>query len=87
LKRLKWKRKNHFLETTLEIRSSQEPWANVIIIALTADQEYQQKRICRNIGMNDTIGKPVKRADILEAFNRTLGSISDEFGVQMKITA
>jgi len=75
------------IETTLEIRSSQEPWANVIIIALTADQEYQQKRICRNIGMNDTIGKPVKRADILEAFNRTLGSISDEFGVQMKITA
>jgi len=75
------------IETTLEIRSSQEPWANVIIIALTADQEYQQKRICRNIGMNDTIGKPVKRADILEAFNRTIGSISDNFGVKIKITA
>jgi len=75
------------IETTLQIRSSQEPWANVIIIALTADQEYQQKRICKNIGMDDTIGKPVKRADILDAFNRTLGSISQDFGVRMKITA
>lgn len=75
------------IETTLQIRSSQEPWANVIIIALTADQEYHQKRICKNIGMDDTIGKPVKRADILDAFNRTLGSISQDFGVRMKITA
>lgn len=75
------------IETTLQIRSSQEPWANVIIIALTADQEYQQKRICRNIGMDDTIGKPVKRADILNAFNRTLGSISRDFGVRVRITA
>jgi len=75
------------IETTLQIRSSEEPWANVIIIALTADQEYQQKRICKNIGMDDTIGKPVKRADILSAFNRTLGSISQDFGVRMKITA
>jgi len=75
------------IETTLQIRSSHEPWANVIIIALTADQEYQQKRICKNIGMDDTIGKPVKRADILDAFNRTLGSISQDFGVRMKITA
>ncbi len=75
------------IETTLKIRSSEEPWANVIIIALTADQEYQQKRICKNIGMDDTIGKPVKRADILNAFDRTLGSISKEFGVKVKLTA
>lgn len=75
------------IETTLEIRGSREPWANVIIIALTADPEYQTKRICRNIGMNDTIAKPVKRADILNAFDRTLGSLSHDFGVKIKLQA
>ena len=75
------------IETTLEIRSSNEPWANVVIIALTADPEYQAKRICKNIGMNDTIAKPVKRADILNAFDRTLNSISDNFGVKIRLSA
>ena len=75
------------IETTLEIRSSNEPWANVVIIALTADPEYQAKRICKNIGMNDTIAKPVKRADILNAFDRTLNSISDNFGFKIKLSA
>ena len=60
------------IETTIEIRSSDQAWANVIIIALTADPDYQQQRICRNIGMNDAIAKPVKRQDIINAIERTL---------------
>lgn len=75
------------IETTLEIRGSKEPWANVVIIALTADPDYQQKRICKNIGMDDTIAKPVKREDILKAFDRTLGTISPEFANPVKLTA
>lgn len=75
------------IEATLEIRGSKEPWANVIIIALTADPDYQQKRICKNIGMDDTIAKPVKREDILQAFDRTLGTISPEFIQPVKLTA
>lgn len=75
------------IEATLEIRGSNEPWANVIIIALTADPDYQQKRICRNIGMDDTIAKPVKREDILKAFDRTLGAISSEYALPVKLTA
>ena len=75
------------IETTLEIRGSKEPWANVVIIALTADPNYQQKRICKNIGMDDTIAKPVKREDILKAFDRTLGTISPEFTHPVKLTA
>jgi len=59
------------IEATIEIRNSEAPWANVIIIAITADVEYQQERICRNLGMNDAIAKPVKRQDILDAFTRT----------------
>ena len=75
------------IEATLEIRGSKEPWANVVIIALTADPDYQQKRICKNIGMDDTIAKPVKREDILKAFNRNLGTISPEFTHPVKLTA
>jgi CheY-like chemotaxis protein len=75
------------IEATLEIRGSNQPWANVIIIALTADPDYQQKRICKNIGMDDTIAKPVKREDILKAFDRTMGTISAEFAQPVRLTA
>lgn len=64
------------IETTLEIRKSDSTYANVIIIALTADPDYQQRRICRNIGMDDTIAKPVRRDDILKAFDRALNKAS-----------
>jgi len=60
------------IEATLEIRGSKEPWANVVIIALTADPDYQQKRICKNIGMDEALAKPVKLSDILEAFDNVL---------------
>ncbi len=60
------------IEATMEIRESGKPWANVAIIALTADPDYQQKTICRNIGMNGTIAKPVRRKDILDAFDQVL---------------
>jgi signal transduction histidine kinase/CheY-like chemotaxis protein len=75
------------IETTLQIRKSNEAYANVIIIALTADPDYQQRRICRNIGMDDTIAKPVKREDILDAFDRTLSKLSDKFGQEVSLSA
>ena len=73
------------IETTLAIRSSDAPFANVIIIALTADPDYQQKRVCRNIGMDDTIGKPVRRADILDAFGRALGRLGETHGQRIAL--
>jgi len=75
------------IETTMEIRKSDQAYANVIIIALTADPDYQQRRICRNIGMDDTIAKPVKREDILDAFDRTLTKLSDKFGQEVALLA
>jgi len=75
------------IETTMEIRRSNSAFANVIIIALTADPDYQQKRICKNIGMDDTIGKPVRREDILKAFDRNLGRLSESFGQKVEISA
>lgn len=75
------------IEATLEIRKSKQAYANVIIIALTADPDYQQQRICRNIGMDDTIAKPVKREDIFNAFDRTLSRLSENFGQAVSLSA
>lgn len=60
------------IEATLSIRSSEEAWSDVLIIALTADPQYQQKRLCKNIGMDDALAKPVKLSDILAAFDNVL---------------
>ena len=68
------------IEATLEIRKSKSAWANVIIIALTADPDYQQARICRNLGMNGSIAKPVTRDDIAHAFENAISDIGTTFG-------
>ena len=60
------------IETTLEIRNSGKTWADTVIIALTADPDYQQKRVCRNIGMNDALSKPVKRQELLDILQKVL---------------
>ena len=60
------------IEATLAIRGRSEPWADVKIIALTADPQYQQKRLCRNIGMDEALAKPVKLVELLEAFDNVL---------------
>jgi len=73
------------IETTQRIRSSEKPWANVCIIALTADPDFQYQRVCRNIGMNDAIGKPVKRKDILDAIGRTLDSLKDQHAQKVNL--
>lgn len=60
------------IETTLEIRNSGKPWADTVIVALTADPDYQQKRVCRNIGMNDALSKPVRRQELLDILQKVL---------------
>ena len=68
------------IEATLAIRHSNSAWANVIIIALTADPDYQQARICRNLGMNGSIAKPVTREDIAQAFESAITNIGSTYG-------
>ena len=34
------------IEATLSIRGANQPWSDVPIIALTADPQYQQRRLC-----------------------------------------
>lgn len=60
------------IEATLAIRAREESWSDVLIIALTADPQYQQKRLCKNIGMDDALAKPVKLVELLRAFDNVL---------------
>jgi len=62
------------IEATLAIRGSKEAYTNIPIIALTADPQYQQRRLCKNIGMDDALAKPVKLAELLGAIDRVLDS-------------
>lgn len=66
------------IEATLSIRGSNEPYSDVPIIALTADPQYQQKRLCVNIGMDEALAKPVKLAEILAAFDAVLQNRSED---------
>ena len=43
------------IEATLKIRESGQDWAGVRIVAMTADPHYQHMRLCRKIGMDDTL--------------------------------
>ncbi|MEL6686445.1 MAG: ATP-binding protein [Pseudomonadota bacterium] len=60
------------IETTLAIRSTPSPFQHIPIVALTADPQYQQTRLCRNIGMNASLGKPIKLAGLTQAFEDVL---------------
>jgi len=70
------------IESTLAIRSSQESWSDVLIIAVTADPQYQQQRLCMNIGMDFAVAKPVKLVDMLEAFDQVLSFRDGSFNVK-----
>ena len=62
------------IEATLKIRSEPSAFINVPIIALTADPEYQQIRICKNVGMDDALSKPVNLKLLLEAIDTVVMS-------------
>lgn len=72
------------IEATLSIRGSETTYANIPIIALTADPQYQQKRLCMNIGMDEALAKPVKLSEILKAFEAIAPKI-DSFANQQTV--
>lgn len=65
------------IEATLAIRNSGQAWANTKIIALTADPDYQQVRICKNIGMNYAIPKPLNFNDLMTALTTVFEDTSE----------
>jgi signal transduction histidine kinase/ActR/RegA family two-component response regulator len=67
------------IEATLAIRSARKPWSDIPIIALTADEQYRQKRVALNLGMDDAIGKPVTQTKLLSAFERlNLNTVNED---------
>ena len=60
------------IEATLAIRSSDSTYSTTPIVALTADPQYQQSRLCKNIGMDDALSKPVRLSSMLVAFDSVL---------------
>lgn len=72
------------IEATLSIRGSDKAYANIPIIALTADPQYQQKRLCMNIGMDEALAKPVKLSEILKAFE-AVGPRIDSYANQQTV--
>ncbi|MGB0908402.1 MAG: ATP-binding response regulator, partial [Maricaulaceae bacterium] len=60
------------IEATIAIRATEKPWKDVLIVALTADPQYQQKKLCINIGMDDALAKPVKLNDLRGAIDNVL---------------
>ena len=46
------------LEATQIIRANVQ-WANLLIIAVTANADHQYKDLCRSVGMNDFLTKPI----------------------------
>jgi len=64
------------IEATLAIRGSDEAYTGIPIIALTADPQYQQRRLCKNIGMDDALAKPIKLTEVLGAIDRVFNARS-----------
>ena len=64
------------IEATLAIRRSNTPYADVPIVALTADTQYQQKRVVMNLGMDEAVAKPVTLSKLLGVFEAL--RLSDE---------
>lgn len=52
-------------EVTKLIRASKEPYATVPIIAYTASQQEQDKRICLESGMNAFINKSEENSELI----------------------
>uniref|UniRef100_UPI00248DAF67 response regulator n=1 Tax=Aeromonas taiwanensis TaxID=633417 RepID=UPI00248DAF67 len=58
------------LAATTHIRASQQPWADIPIIALTADAMPESKQYYLSHGMNGYITKPINKETLLGEINR-----------------
>ncbi|NCC63927.1 MAG: response regulator, partial [Spirochaetia bacterium] len=60
------------LEATRRIRRMNEPYRDIVIIAMTAHAMQGDREKCLDAGMNDYIAKPVTPEALLEVLNRWL---------------
>lgn len=69
------------LEASRAIRAMPPPRGDVPILALTAGSSEEERRQCREAGMNGHIGKPYDREILLRQVARTLASGRSRTGV------
>jgi len=58
------------LEATEAIRSSQVPWKDIPIVALTADASAEDAQRCLAVGMNSHLRKPLKVEELIQAVDQ-----------------
>ena len=61
------------LECTRRIRSSELAWANVPIIAMTANAMKGDREICLEAGMDDYLAKPIRATEVAETLRKWQG--------------
>jgi CheY-like chemotaxis protein len=75
------------IQATQHIRSLSGPVCRVPIIAMTADVYAEQIATFRHAGMDDHIGKPFKREELLETIERWLSPSASEPERSLEATA
>ncbi|MHA1597307.1 MAG: response regulator, partial [Alphaproteobacteria bacterium] len=60
-------------EATRTIRQLSGDKSNIPIIAVTADATKEHKNEYFEVGMNECVGKPINRAELLEAIDKVMG--------------
>jgi CheY-like chemotaxis protein len=68
-------------ETCRAIRASEEPWANIPIVALTANALPEVRDRCFNLGMNDFLTKPVTKDRLAATVQKNLMNCHSECSV------
>ena len=58
------------LEATRRIRGSEKAYRDVPIVALTASAIEGDEELCRSVGMNGYLAKPVRIQQIMEAIKK-----------------
>jgi len=57
------------IEATLRIRENTAEWSDVYIASLSADPDYQHIGICKKIGMDAALAKPITKRELLNLFD------------------
>lgn len=65
-------------EATRQIRKSGAPWANIHVIAITANAMSGDRALCLAAGMNDYVSKPIKKEELIEVLSKIRPARSGE---------
>ena len=60
------------IEATLRIRESHSVWSDVYIASLSADPDYQHVGLCKKIGMDTALAKPITKQALFALFDQYL---------------